>query len=69
MTKKHYSAAIDAAIAKTRESGERETVMVGDVEIYAYRHKDGVAFGVNGPNGVNVYRAIRTPDNRDIAES
>ena len=51
MTKQHYAADIDAAINKARESGSRESLMVGDVEIYAYPHRDGVAWGLNAADG------------------
>ena len=68
MTKQRYAADIDAAIEKARASGERESVMVGDVEIYAYPHRDGIAWGLNNPQGVNVLRGIRTSGGKDIAE-
>lgn len=68
MTKQHYAADIDAAINKARESGSRESLMVGDVEIYAYPHRDGVAWGLNAADGKNILGGIRTPDGTDIGE-
>jgi hypothetical protein len=69
MTKAHYAATIDAAIGKARESGERESVMIGDVEFYAYPHRDGTAWGLNAPDGRNILRGVRTANDIDIGES
>ena len=63
-------AAIEEAIAKAKASGERETVQASDgAEAYAYPHRDGIAWGVNGPDGWNVLRGIRGADGKDVAVS
>ena len=68
--KTRYAAAIAAAIGKANASRERATVEAPDgAEAFAYPHRDGIAWGVNGPQGVNMLRGIRTPDGADIAVS
>ncbi len=67
-TKERYRAAIEEAIAFARFSHSRATVKADDgSEAYAYPHRDGVAWGVNGPQGVNILRGIRRPDGSDMA--
>ena len=69
-TKQLYAREIDAAIAHARFSGSRATVDAEDgAQACAYPHKDGIAWGVNGPEGVNILRGIRRPDDTDIALS
>ena len=66
--KDRYRAAIEEAIAFARFSHSRATVKADDgSEAYAYPHRDGVAWGVNGPQGVNILRGIRRPDGSDMA--
>lgn len=64
-----YAAAIETAIALASVSQERETVEAEDgSEVYAYPHRDGIAWGVNAAQtGVNVLRGIRAADGRDMA--
>ena len=65
-----YSGIIEAAISQAKSRHERVTVEAQDgSEAYAYLHRDGIAWGVNGPQGVNVLRGIRTPAGADIAVS
>ena len=69
-TKERYRAEIEDAIAKARFSRSRATVTAedGQGDVYAYPHRDGIAWGVNGPEGVNILRGIRRDDGSDIAE-
>jgi hypothetical protein len=64
-----YSAAIEAAIAKAKAIRDLGTVEAFDgAECYAYPHKQGhIAWGVNGPQGVNILRGVRRPDGADEA--
>jgi hypothetical protein len=66
-----YSAAIEAAIAKANAGRDLRTVEAFDgAEVYAYPHKQGrIAWGVNGPQGVNILRGVRRPDGADEAVS
>ena len=65
---KRYSDTIEAAIAKTKASGELERVRAPDLaEAYAYPHPHGVAWGVDDFEGFNVLRGIRRPDGTDFA--
>lgn len=65
-----YAAAIEAAISQAGVRRERTTVEAhGGAEAYAYPHRDGIAWGVNGPQGVNILRGIRRPDGADMAVS
>ena len=68
--KERYSAAIEDAIAKAKFSRSRAVVEAedGQGEAYAYPHSAGIAWGVNGPDGVNILRGIRTPEGQDIGE-
>jgi hypothetical protein len=67
ITKERYSREIEAAIAKANAAGSRENL--NGSEVYAYPHRDGVAWGVNAPEtGVNILRGIRRTDGGDEAE-
>ena len=67
--KECYRTEIEEVIAKAKATHSRESLAVaGGAEIYAYPHKDGIAWGVNGAQGVNVWRSIRQPDGAGIAE-
>ena len=69
--KTRYSAAIDIAIARARASRDLRTVKASDgAEVYAYPHREGIAWGVNtAGSGVNILRGIRRPDGTDKAVS
>ncbi len=64
ITKERYRREIEAAIAKAKAAGSRENLTVADgSEVYAYPHRDGVAWGVNAAEtGVNILRGVRRPD-------
>ena len=67
--KERYRAAIEEAIAKAKAKWSRESLTTaGGVEIYAYPHPAGIAWGVNDETGWNVLRGIRRPDGVDEAE-
>ena len=69
--KTRYSAAIEVAITRARASRDLRTVKASDgAEVYAYPHRDGIAWGVNtAGSGVNILRGIRRPDGTDKAVS
>jgi hypothetical protein len=64
-----YQTALEFVIAQCRADGERHSKTLEDgTEVYAYPHRQGVAWGVNdGEHGFNVKRGIRTEDGTDIA--
>jgi len=68
--KERYRAAIEEVIAKAKEKWSRESLTTaGGVEIYAYPHPAGIAWGVNAAEtGVNILCGIRRPDGADEAE-
>ena len=69
-TKERYRAAIEEVIAKAKAKWSRESLTAaGGVEIYAYPHPAGIAWGVNAAEtGVNILCGIRRPDGADEAE-
>ncbi len=69
--KTRYSAAIEVAITRARASRDLRTVKASDgAEVYAYPHRDGIAWGVNtAGSSVNILRGIRRPDGTDKAVS
>ena len=69
-TKDRYLSEIEAVIARAKSWREIVTVTAEDgSEIYAYPKPEGrIAWGVNGPQGVNILRGIRRPDGSDMAE-
>jgi hypothetical protein len=69
--KTRYSAAINIAIAMARASRDLRMVKASDgAEVYAYPHREGIAWGVNtAGSGVNILRGIRRPDGTDKAVS
>src|SRR5271157_3865773 len=68
--KERYRAAIEEVIAKAKAKWSRESLTTaGGVELYAYPHPAGIAWGVNAPEtGVNILCGIRRPDGADEAE-
>jgi hypothetical protein len=66
---KRYLATIEAAIAKAKATHERAMAEAPDgTEVYAYPHRDGIAWGVNAAGtGANILRGIRRPDGSDEA--
>jgi len=68
--KERYRAAIEEVIAKAKAKWSRESLTTaGGVEIYAYPHPAGIAWGVNAAEtGVNILCGIRRPDGADEAE-
>ncbi len=69
--KTRYGVAIEIAITRARAGRELRTVRASDgAEVYAYPHRDGIAWGVNtAGTGVNILRGIRRPDGTDKAVS
>ena len=69
--KTRYGVAIEIAIARARASRVLRTVKAPDgAEVYAYPHRDGIAWGVNtAGTGVNILRGIRLPNGTDKAVS
>ena len=69
-TKERYSREIEEVIAKAKAKWSRESLTTaGGVEIYAYPHPAGIAWGVNAAEtGVNILCGIRRPDGADEAE-
>jgi hypothetical protein len=68
--KAHYGAAIETAIGKAKAMRDRATVAASDgAEVYAYPHREGIAWGVTDQTGVNLLRGIRRPDGTDEAVS
>ena len=69
-TKQRYANELAEVIAKAKAAGSRESLTTADgSEIYAYPHKDGIAWGINrAADGVNIWRAVRRPDGADIGE-
>jgi len=71
ITKERYSREIEAAIAKAKAAGSRETLTTKDgAEVYAYPIPGSrVAWGINAAEtGMNILRGIRRPDGADEAE-
>ena len=68
--KERYRAAIEEVIAKAKAKWSRESLTTaGGMEIYAYPHPAGIAWGINAAEtGVNILRGIRRPDGADEAE-
>jgi hypothetical protein len=56
-----YAHAIETAIARAKQIEGRVTVKAQDgLEVYAYPHSRGIAWGVNeAGTGVNILRGIR----------
>ena len=49
--------AIDKAVEACKLSGEQETIgLRKGGEVYAYKHPNGIAWGVNSETGVNIRR-------------
>ena len=71
LLKARYKTDIDLAITRARAGRELRTVKASDgAEVYAYPHRDGIAWGVNtAGTGVNILRGIRRPDGTDKAVS
>jgi hypothetical protein len=69
--KARYKADIDLAITRAQVGRELRTVKASDdAEVYAYPHRDGIAWGVNAAgSGVNILRGVRRPDGTDKAVS
>jgi len=68
--KTRYSADLEIAIARARVGRDLRTVKASDgAEVYAYPHRDGIAWGVNTAGSVNILRGIRRPDGTDKAVS
>ena len=69
--KARYKADINLAIARAQVGRELRTVRASDgAEVYAYPHREGIAWGVNAAgSGVNILRGIRRPDGTDKAVS
>jgi hypothetical protein len=66
-----YQTDLEFAIAQCWADGERHSSTVADgKEVYAYKHQDGVAWGVNDAlTGFNMKRGIRREDGTDVAVS
>ena len=69
--KARYKADINLAIARAQVGRELRTVRASDgAEVYAYPHREGIAWGVNtAGSGVNILRGIRRSDGTDKAAS
>jgi lipid-binding SYLF domain-containing protein len=68
--KARYKADINLAIARAQVGRELRTVIASDgAEVYAYPHREGIAWGVNTAGSVNILRGIRRPDGTDKAAS
>lgn len=51
--------AVQAVIKEVRKTGERAAQKITGGDVYAYPHRDGIAWGVNaGRDGINSARGI-----------
>jgi hypothetical protein len=66
-----YQADLEFAIAQCWADGEHHSKVLADGKgVYAYKHTDGIAWGVNdAATGFNIRRGIRKEDGTDIAVS
>ena len=64
-----YQTALEFVIAQCWADGERHSEVLPDgIEVYAYAHPQGVAWGVNdAARNFNVKRGIRKDDGTDVA--
>ena len=54
--KSRYSAAIEVAITRARASRDLRTVKASDgADVYAYPHRDGIAWGANCPAAASTF--------------
>lgn len=68
--KARYKDDIELAITRARAGRELRTVKASDgAEVYAYPHREGIAWGINTAGSVNILRGIRRPDGTDKAVS
>ena len=68
-TDKDYQKALEFAIAQCWADGERHIdILESGVEVYAYKHPQGVAWGINrAEDGFNIRGGIRKEDGSDEA--
>jgi hypothetical protein len=68
-TEPHYTKDLEFVIAQVWADGSSHSKLCDDgkTEVYAYKHVQGVAYGVNGgPNGFNILRGVRKADGDDV---